>query len=170
LKHYNAIKKQRQLSETACGWQCIVENRGKLNAPCLAQQPKCVVQNSTCGPIGICQCVSGYASRDNITCRQYLRTYRDHTLKHRTSCFVHLCFLCDGNNYYDSTSIRRPFDCLWKVTKVSDLFFDLGCRAYKLHSGGRTVVTSSSNGRGMVQWCGLRPSVLGQDRAETKAI
>ena len=98
------------LFETGCGCWCIVENRGELNAPCLAQQPKCVVLYSACGPTGICQCISGYASRDNRTCRQYFALLSVPYIKpSNLQLIVHLCFLCDGNNY-DSTSIRQTKD------------------------------------------------------------
>jgi len=53
----------------------IAEPRGALNAPCLSQQPRCLTQFAACSQLGICQCITGYSTTDNLTCSQYLHSF-----------------------------------------------------------------------------------------------
>jgi len=46
------------------------------------------------------------------------RIYTLHSVVRQFVCRF-LYPLCGGHNYYDSTSIRRQFDCLSKVIKVT---------------------------------------------------
>ena len=112
-----------------------------------------------------------YMVTDYCHCTEYFDFFplfffqkRKREKKSASDIFICLAPLMRCLQYYDSTSIWRPFDCLSMVIKLSHS--DVTCKPHSRwpvyifrsqcsspHTGRLTVVTSSSNGRSTIASC-----------------